>query len=343
MASHASSLDIEDHAQLRAYLRARGRLRVDQDLEARTLSGGVSSRAVWVRMPAGEEWVLKQSLAKLRVRADWFSDPARIGREAEGLRVCAELAPAGATPRLVFEDGSNQIVAMTAVPQPHDNWKRLLLEGRVSLDHVAQFADILAALHRRSHEQRAALAARFADRQFFESLRVEPYYEYTAAQVPEAAAFYQRLIADTRARHDSFVHGDFSPKNVLVWRDRLVLVDYEVAHWGDPAFDLGFALTHLLAKAGHVPGMRGAFAAAARGFWRRYLAQTSDVFAGLEERAIRHTLGCTLARVDGRSPLEYLTAEGRARQRKLALALMRAIPASMDALIASVEADQATP
>ncbi len=328
-------LDIEDHAQLCAYLRASGRLAHGANLEARTLTGGVSSRAVWVRLPSGAEWVLKQALAKLRVQADWFSDPARIGREAAGLRACALLAPPGATPELVFEDSANLIVAMTAVPQPHDNWKQLLLAGHVSMAHVAQFAELLAALQIHSYQQRDTLATRFADRSFFESLRIEPYYTTTAERVPETAEFYGRLTADTLARRDCFVHGDFSPKNVLVHNNRLVLVDYEVAHWGDPAFDVGFSMTHLLAKAGHVTGRMQAFTEAAQTYWQQYSSAAGPHFAGLEARSIRHTLGCLLARVDGRSPLEYLDEAGRRRQRETALALIRRLPGTMPVLIES--------
>lgn len=329
------ALDIEDHAQLRAYLHDCGRLEPGAGLEARTLSGGVSSRAVWVRLPSGAEWVLKQALAKLRVKADWFSDPARIGREAEGLRACAHIAPPGTTPDLVFEDPVNLIVAMTAVPQPHDNWKQLLLAGRVSVDHVVQFAELLAALQVRSFLRRDDLAPLFADRSFFETLRVEPYYRYTAGRVPESAGFYAALIEETLAHRDCFVHGDFSPKNVLVHDGRLVLVDFEVAHWGDPAFDVGFSMTHLLAKAGHVAGRRAQLIDAAQQYWRTYSAAAAPHFTGLEARAIRHTLACLLARVDGRSPLEYLDATGRERQRTAALALMQRTPTTMPALIES--------
>ena len=104
----------------------------------------------------------------------------------------------------------------------------------------------------------------FDDRSFFESLRLEPYYLYTATQVPAGrdvpATSWSR---DTRERRLTLVHGDYSPKNVLVHDDRLILLDHEVIHWGDPAFDVGFALTHLLSKAHHLPTHREAFARAA--------------------------------------------------------------------------------
>lgn len=325
--------NIEDHAWLRAYLCDIGRLEAGDPLEVRTLSGGVSSRAVWVRMPTGAEWVLKQSLAKLRVKADWYADPARIGREACGLRECARLAPPGSTPELVFHDEARWLVAMTAVPQPHDNWKQLLLRGEVVVDHFIQFAELLAALQVRSQRASDELEPVFRDRSYFESLRVEPYYRYTRSRVVESEAFFDELIADTLARRECYVHGDFSPKNVLVYAGRLVLVDYEVSHWGDAAFDVGFALTHLLAKARHVAGRSEILTAAALQFWRTYSASAQSHFSDLEQRVIRHTLGCLLARVDGRSPLEYLDDGARTRQRESTLALMRRQPASVPALI----------
>jgi hypothetical protein len=284
-------------------------------------------------MPDGAQWVVKQALAKLRTQADWFADPARIAREAEGLRACAKLAPAGTTPTLVFEDSARHIVAMTAVPEPHDNWKTLLLRGGLRAGHIEQFADMLGTIQRTAHLRAIEFAPRLADRGYFESLRLEPYYRYTASRLPQTAAFYAALIADTLAVRASFVHGDFSPKNILVHAGRLMLVDYEVAHWGDPAFDVGFSLTHLLGKANHLAGRRIDFVAAAHAYWSRYSAQVSGAFDGLEARSVRHTLGCLLARVEGRSPLEYLTPEGRARQRAAVLSLIAAPPTAMAELI----------
>ena len=102
---------------------------------------------------------------------------------------------------------------------------------------------------------------------------------------------------------------------------------------GDPAFDAGFSMTHLLAKANHMPERRADFVAAAQAYWSRYAGHVTGLFADLERRAVRHTLACLLARVDGRSPLEYLTAAGRAQQRACVLRLMAAPPVSMPVLI----------
>lgn len=328
-------LDIEQPEQLLAYLRAEGRIAANEVPELRVLAGGVSNRTVLLRRPDGEAWVLKQALYKLRVQADWFSSPERIEREAAGMRWLRQLAPPGTIVELVFEDPARHVLAMAAVPEPHANWKQVLLAGQIDLGHVAQFGQLIGSVHHAAALRRPKIEPAFADRSFFESLRVEPYYSYSASQVPAAAAFYARLIAATRLRLLTLVHGDYSPKNVLVSANRLVLLDHEVIHWGDPAFDLGFALTHLLSKAHHLAPLRQEFAAAACHFWQSYCTVLdAALFAGdLEGYVVRHTLGCLLARVAGRSPLEYLDAAARERQRAAVLGLIDAPPPTVAALV----------
>lgn len=339
--SAGDDLDIEQPEALLAYLRAGGWIGPDERPSCRVLAGGVSNRAVLVERENGEAWVLKQALAKLRVAVDWFSSPERIGREALGLRWLAELAPPGATVPLLFEDRARHILAMACAPRPHANWKDLLLAGRVDGALVAQFGALLGTVHRNAALRRDEIAAAFDDRSFFESLRLEPYYAYAAAQVLEAARFYADLIAETRATRLTLVHGDYSPKNILVHTPptgdpRLVLLDHEVVHFGDPAFDLGFSLAHLLSKAHHLPVHREAFAAAALDYWVAYRRALGAVAwaNGLESRAARQTLGCLLARVAGRSPLEYLDAPARERQRAAVVALLASPPATIADLIA---------
>ncbi len=328
-------LDIEIIEQLLAYLRAQNHIGANETPRCAVLAGGVSNRTVLVERAHGQAWVLKQALAKLRVQADWFSDPARVHREAMGLRWLAQLAPAGSITPLVFEDHQHHLLAMQAVPLPHHNWKQLLLRGQLAPDHVRQFGTLLGQVHRLSAQRRDQVAHIFADWRFFESLRLEPYYGYAAAQVPAARAFLQQLIADTRSQRLALVHGDYSPKNVLVHQDRLILLDHEVIHFGDPAFDVGFGLTHLLSKAHHLPAWRGAFAEAALSFYEHYRQALGEhAWAGaLEARAVRHTLGCLLARVAGRSPLEYLTPETRQHQQQVVVGLMQEPPLRLQVLV----------
>ena len=187
----------------------------------------------------------------------------------------------------------------------------LLREGPVR-EHVLTFAQILAAIHSHSNADSESFREMFGDRTWFESLRLEPYYEYSAEQVPEARLFLKELLEETRDTQVALVHGDYSPKNVLIHGDRFVLLDHEVAHFGDPAFDVGFSLTHFLSKAHHCGDMRSQFLESATLYASNYLelVKACSFHQGLEGRTCRHTLACLLARVAGRSPLEYLT-EGK--------------------------------
>jgi aminoglycoside phosphotransferase (APT) family kinase protein len=322
VAVDAELLDIEQPGALVSYLKGIGRVGEDEEPVVRVLAGGVSNRTVLVERPeVGGAWVVKQALPKLRVAVDWFSDPERIHREAMGLRWLEALAPPGTITPLVFEDRDNYLLAMEAVPEPHENWKTMLLGRRLETDHVEQFGRLLGTVHRRGYERREESESVFGDRSYFESLRLEPYYGYTAEQVPDAADFLRAVVEETRARSDTLVHGDYSPKNILVREGRLVLLDHEVIHFGEPAFDLGFSLTHFLSKAHHLRDMREDFADAARFYWATYREVIEELpwVVDIEQRAVRHTLGCLLGRVAGRSPLEYLDESERARQREAGL------------------------
>jgi aminoglycoside phosphotransferase (APT) family kinase protein len=308
-AQRKGGVNIENIPELLDYLHTTGRIGPGELPQCRVMAGGVSNRTVLVARPSGEQWVLKQALAKLRVVDDWFSPPERILREAAGMAALCRIAPAESITRLLFTDAENFLLAMEAVPEPHENWKTVLLAGRVEREHIQQFANLLVAVHRGGTAPE--FKEEFDDRSYFESLRIEPYYLTTAARVPPARAFIDALVEETRGRRLTLVHGDYSPKNILIHQGRLVLLDHEVIHFGDPAFDIGFSMAHLLSKAHHLKNARPVLAAAARRYWQVY-AQNGGLAA--EGPSVRHTLGCLLARVAGRSPLEYLDQEERRRQ-----------------------------
>jgi 5-methylthioribose kinase len=329
-------VDIENASDLLRYLRESERIGKEETPTLRTLRGGVSNKTVLLQRPDGSRWVLKQALPKLRVQADWFSDPARIRVEANALRYLPLVTPANTIPKLLFEDEALYLLAMEAVPDPHENWKERLLCGRVDRDFIDQFGRLLASFHRRSYELRQELFSTFEDRAFFESLRLEPYYQFTGERVPEAASFLHDVIQANRTHCVTLVHGDYSPKNILVYQGRLILLDHEVVHVGDPAFDLGFSLTHLLSKGHHLKEHRSAFLAAAIEYWKTYETETGSTpwFSEMESRAVNNTISCLLARTSGRSPLEYLSADERSKQKAAALQLITHRPPTVPALIA---------
>lgn len=314
-------MNIEQHARLHDYLIKEGHITRNECPEYVTLTGGVSNRTVWVRHENRPDWVIKQALEKLRVQVDWFSAPERIHREAAGLRWLGKIIP-GHVPDYIFSDDTRHLLAMSAIPQPHQNWKTMLLHGHTRIEYACMFGRLLAGIHNASGNY-PELQRDFIDRRFFEELRLEPYYQFTASQVPQARSFLRELITDTRQHNLALVHGDYSPKNVLVHCGKLMILDFEVIHFGDPAFDLGFSMTHLLSKAHYLPARRSEFLKMAGAYWREYArTRRNGALARRETAAVRHTLACMLARVAGRSPLEYFNQSHRQRQQHMALQLI---------------------
>ena len=330
-------LDIEDPRQLRHYLLETGLVSAAENPDYRILKGGVSCITVLVQRRDDKDFVIKQALSRLRVASRWISSRKRAHREADGMRFIHKLVAQDAVPALLFEDIENHVLAMEAIPQPHENWKLLLLSGTLLDDHAQQFGKLLGTLHANAFRQRDEVEPVFADYSFFESLRLEPYYEFTLSQVPEAADFLAGLLRETRKQRITLVHGDYSPKNVLVYRQKLILLDHETIHWGDPMFDLGFSLTHFLSKANHDPARRAGFGRLALIYWQAYREYAGKGFwdEKCEARAVKHTLACLLARVHGRSPLEYLGPGEQKRQRECVLELVKKPPTSIAALVES--------
>jgi aminoglycoside phosphotransferase (APT) family kinase protein len=173
---------------------------------------------------------------------------------------------------------------------------------------------------------RADIAQRFADDTAFRALRLSAYFAAAAQANPECAPALSALIEITAATRRALVHGDVSPKNNLVGPAGPVLLDAECAWYGDPAFDAAFCLTHLLLKCLWRPAHRADYLACFDAFVAAYLAGVDwEPPAALEARACRLLAGMLLARVDGKSPVEYLTNDDqRARARTFARRLLLA-------------------
>ena len=273
-------------------------------LTVEELGGGVSNTVLLVASPH-QRCVVKQALSKLRVAEDWFSTPERIFRECEAIRQLEPVLPAGSVPHVLFEDRDNYVFGMTAAPSEAAPWKKLLLEG--SFDHGTARAvgRLLAAMIRES-EKRRGWQKTFGDLSVFVELRLDPYYSTTASRHPDLKQSFDALLAECTERRISLVHGDFSPKNLLVSNNQVMLIDYEVVHFGDPSFDAAFLTNHLMLKGFHLPRWRNAYRGLARGFWDELIDGLPSHFGWLEPAAVRHLGALMLARIDGKSPVEYI-------------------------------------
>ena len=159
----------------------------------------------------------------------------------------------------------------------------------------------------------------------FDELRLDPYYRFTAARFPEFAPHLDRLIADCRNRAVSLVHGDWSPKNLLVHDGDVTAIDFEVVHFGNPAFDTGFLINHLLLKSIHRPELAGGYERCAAEFWRAYDPKEYWLW----DSTMAQLGGLMLARVAGKSPAEYLTGPQKATAWRVAAAIIRNPPGSV--------------
>ncbi len=292
------------------------------------LGGGISNKVILAEGPEFRA-VLKQSLGQLRTESGWYSDRERIFREAAVMKWLG----GGFTPRVLFEERSTFTFAMEAAPAAADMWKTRLFRGDMD-DFPARYAGAVLGSMIALSWQNAEADRLFGDQTIFDQLRIDPYYRFTAARRPEAAGYINDLIRRSAARRASLVHGDWSPKNLLVDHDRLWAIDWEVIHYGDPGFDVGFLLNHLLMKSIAMPGHRAALAGLARVFLDSLAARLPSDGDWIVSAGFEHLPALLLARVSGKSPAEYLDNAMRDRASSLALDLMHNPPTEIDEVFA---------
>lgn len=271
------------------------------------LAWGVSNIVLRVDAPRCS-FVVKQSREQLRTEIDWFSSIERIWREVAVLQTLADVLPEGAVPRVLFEDRENYLFGMEAVEADHRVWKAELLDGNFDSTIAVELAKSLATIHGGTGDvldQHPELA----DRTNFDELRLDPFYRHMARTIPELSDSLTSLIDDTLAEQSCLVLADFSPKNILLTRRGPVLVDFETGHVGDPGFDIGFFLSHLLLKAVRHAGRLDEIIALPQCFWTEYAARYDNRPPRFEHQCVRHLAACMLSRVDGKSRVDYLTED----------------------------------
>lgn len=302
------------------------RLNVAESALRMTALGGGISNLVYLAEAPGVRCVLKQALEKLRVEQDWFCSRDRIHRECAAMRALGAVLPAGAVPAIYFEDAENHIIAMEGAQPGAHAWKQLLLEGEIYEETAARLGQLHGAWLRHC-SSRSEWKEEFGDLTVFEDLRVDPYYRTTAVRHPDLEPHFALLINQCLERRISLVHGDLSPKNLLVTSGAVMLIDFEVIHWGDPSFDMAFLLNHLLLKSFFKPEWRNRYLALAAAYRDALLAEAGPAMAWMEPAAMRHLAGLLLARIDGKSPAEYITDTGlQQRIRTAARRLFDAAP-----------------
>jgi D-3-phosphoglycerate dehydrogenase len=264
------------------------------------LPGGVASDIRIVQGPTGPE-VVKKALAKLKVPTDWFSDPARSATEVAAIRAFAELIGPAHVPQILWSKPADNVFAMRLVEPRLRNWKQDLLQGKVDLETAHCAGKLLGEVHSRS-AGRADIRKTFADTTYFQQLRIDPFFNKVAARLPNFATIIREVVAGMEQRKTALVHGDYSPKNILADGADVVILDFEVAHWGDPRFDVAFCASHLLLKTHRSNADKAAFTAAIGAFLQGYHVAGPEI----DDADLARITGCLmLARFEGSSPVDY--------------------------------------
>jgi len=303
------------------YLVDRGLASSAESVEVAELTGGVSATVISARIPsAGSAVVVKQALERLRVKDDWRVKQERTELEAAALRLCDRLTP-GRVPFVLDNDPEVHIVVMELLPDDALNWQSEVAAGRAHVEVGEWAGETLGVWHARTAGD-PAVAMAFDDFESFEQQRLSPFYETVCERLPEAAADIEPRLAELRERL-CFVDGDFAMKNMLVGPDRSWVLDFEVAHYGNPVFDLGFFLSFVVLSAVRWPTLGPDMRALADGFVCGHAASAGERFAGDDADVTAHTGCLVLARTDGKSPASFLDARSRTQARAIGLALLR--------------------
>jgi len=319
-----------DAALVRQIFVSLGLAHEHEDVEAVPLEGGVSSGIFRVDVRSGS-YCIKQALPLFKVAKEWRVPVERVFSEIDYLRTVGRIVP-GSVPRVIGQHDATKSFVMELLGPEFRNWKVQLLDGDVDARIATRVGDVLGRIHAATAD-RADLAHRFATDDNFYAIRLEPYLVESSRVHPQLADVLLALVARTAATRRVLVHGDVSPKNILVGPSGPVLIDAECAWFGDPAFDVAFCLNHFLLKAAHLPQHTESLMSCFAAMTQAYLTHVDWEATGeLERRTASLLPGLTLARVAGKSPVEYLADPARERVRMLAIQFLNQQPTSLEAI-----------
>jgi 5-methylthioribose kinase len=321
---------------LEAYLYDRGIVGAGEPVEVEELGGGLSNVVLRWRAE-GRCGIIKQSRPRLRVPDEWLSDVRRALNERDAIALLASRLPAGSVPELLFSDDEAMAFGMACAPEEARLWKPRLLDGRLEPDRARQAGLLLRAIHEVTRDD-PVVAKRFVARPLLDQNRLDPWYRAAATRHNDLAEVIEHAIEHLLAVRRVLVHGDFVPKNIFLLEHGLLLLDYEVVHFGNPGYDTATFVNHMLLKGYRFPGRRAGFVALARTFWDAYCETLPEQEQQLMEQEALLQLGALmLARVDGKSKVEYLVDHpGADEARATARWLLCARPPTIDEVLRRV-------
>ena len=284
------------------YIVDKGLVFENEILRVEKLSGGVSNLVFAISTKSGN-LILKQALPELLVTEKWYADQRRAIVEADAIELFNQISPKQ-VPKLLFLDPDRFILVLERVALGSTVWKSDLLAGVINPDIGAKLGHTLASWH--NYGQRNPSAKdKFMEDSLFDQLRIDPFYRFVADKNPSLQVWIRKLINELEGDKTTIVHGDFSPKNIMIsMSDEVFILDFEVTHVGNPVFDISFLIAHLLCKFFHAPDALQAnlLANTANAFKKEY-----EVLREIPPSFAHHASLIALARVEGKSPVNYLT------------------------------------
>lgn len=314
---------ISNQDVLAGYLKERGLLKNTSSCTIHYCQGGVSCTVAYVEID-GRPMIIKQALEQLKTKDTWLCDPNRMYIEYESNKIYHDLLPENA-PETYFYDNENYIYGREAVPDGCQMWKEDLMKGLIDYKVAEKVVDTLAAVHNHC-AGREDIARMFENKDVFHALRISPYIDFTVTKHPEITEFAQRVSDEMMDSKITLIHGDYSPKNIMVTEDGMKVLDYEVANYGHPAFDLAFLSNHFILKAVKFQDRPGEYLDLLDYTVKRYFKSLTCMdLREFEPVYIRTLALLMLARIDGKSPVEYLLEEKEKQElvRRLSLTMIK--------------------
>ena len=286
------------------------------------ITDGVSSDIYYIKTENNKEFCIKRALRKLAVKEDWFAPINRSNFEAEYFKECKKIIPSS-FPKLLGHDSKKYILALEWFkPEQYSLWKKKLLNNKINVNDATQVSKILNKKHafffnKKNYEKK------FSNDKTFHDIRIEPYILFTSQSYPEYKNKFLQAADNLMLNKKTLIHGDFSPKNILTGRNSAVILDAETACWGDPAFDLAFCNNHIILKSFLNPKIKNKYINLSKQFITNYIDNLNwdekDLFT---KRFFQLLPLLILARVDGKSPVEYFTEKEKVITRSFALEIL---------------------
>lgn len=300
------SVELLNPSTVVEYLTSKNVIQKSDNPQVEVLTGGVSNVVIAITT-ANQKLVLKQALAELAVSEKWEADQRRAIVEANAIELFNKLTP-NQVPKLIFLDPDRFILVLERVPVGSTVWKSDLLAGVINPDIGLKLGATLASWHNYG-EKSAEAKIKFMEDSLFEQLRIDPFYRFVATKNPQIEVPIRKLINELEGDKTTVVHGDFSPKNIMVaTNDDIYILDFEVTHVGNPVFDLAFLTAHLLCKFFRTEDRLHAklLANTAISFMKEY-----QTLRRISPSVTRHAALIALARVEGKSPVNYLSTDAQ--------------------------------